>query len=232
MKYKERPKEEKPREKLKKYGVKALSNGELLAILLRTGNKTESVEDLSNRILKEIGNINKLNDMSINTLTKIKGIGLSKSATIIASIELSKRILKKETRNSRLNNTKKIFEHFRNDFIGETKEHFYILLYDAKLNLIESKELYKGTINSIDISYAEIFKEAIKESATSIVIMHNHPSGDTLPSNEDIELTKNIARLGQQLNIDLLDHIIISPNSYYSFFENRGSLIPREYHKL
>jgi len=230
MKYKERLSEEKPREKMKKIGVQSLSNGELLSILLRTGNKNESVEELSNKLLKEIGKIQKLNKTSLNTLTKINGIGLSKATTILAAIELGKRVLNNEKKKTKLDNTLKIFEHYKNDFIGEKQEKFFVLLYDTKLNLIEKKELYKGTIDCVHISPGEVFKDAIIESASSIIIMHNHPSGDTTPSKEDVELTKRIIGVGKLLKIEVLDHIIISPTSYYSFFED--SLKEFSLHKL
>lgn len=230
MKYKERLSGEKPREKMKDKGVLALSNGELLSILLRTGNKDESVEELSNKILKEIGSINKLENISITTLTKINGIGLSKASTILAAIELGKRVLRKTQKNSKLTNTISIFEYYKNEFIGETQEKFFVLLYDTKLNLIERKELYKGTTNKIIISPAEVFQNAIKEGATSIIIMHNHPSGDTTPSKEDEELTKRIIESGKILDIEVIDHIIISPTSYFSFYEN--SIKNNPFHKI
>lgn len=230
MKYKERLPEEKPREKMKASGASSLSNCELLSILLRTGNKSESVEELSNRLVKEMGNISKLANSSINTLTKIKGIGICKAATILAAIELGKRTLKKSNKNINLSNTKKIFEYYKNDFIGETKERFFVLLFDQKMHLIEKEELYKGTIKGLMISPGEVFKNAIKENATSIIIMHNHPSGDPTPSRADEELTMRIIESGKILDIEVLDHIIISPEKYYSFFEN--SLKDYPLHKI
>ncbi len=221
MKFKEIIQEEKPREKLKRQGVESLSDSELLSILLRTGSKNESVDELSTRILKEIGGLNKLSNMSLNMLIKIKGIKLSKASTILTALELSKRIHDKENKNIKLNSTTKIFNYYKNEFKNMKQEKFYVLLYDAKLNLIERKELYKGTLDSVNVHPREIFKEAILESASSIIVMHNHPSGDTTPSKEDIEITRKIEETGKIVGIKLLDHIIISHKEYYSFYENR-----------
>jgi len=221
MKFKEIIQEEKPREKLKRQGVESLSDSELLSILLRTGSKNESVDELSTRILKEIGGLNKLSNMSLNMLIKIKGIKLSKASTILTALELNKRIHDKENKNIKLNSTTKIFNYYKNEFKNMKQEKFYVLLYDAKLNLIERKELYKGTLDSVNVHPREIFKEAILESASSIIVMHNHPSGDTTPSKEDIEITRKIEETGKIVGIKLLDHIIISHKEYYSFYENR-----------
>lgn len=231
MKFKEKLKEEKPREKLKKLGITSLSNSELISILLRTGNKKESVEELSTRILKEIGGIHKINSLSLNMLTKINGIGISKASTILVAVELGKRILTNSSKKIKLNNTINIFNYYKNDFINEKQEKFFVLLYDSKYNLIEKKEIYKGNIDSIgEVHPREIFKEAIKESATSIIIMHNHPSGDVTPSKEDIETTDRIIEAGILLGIEILDHIIISSKTYYSFYENR--IKEKTIHKL
>lgn len=221
MRFKEKIADEKPREKLKKFGVQYLTDSELLEILLRTGNKNESVEDLSIRILKSIGGLNKLNDISFNMLTKIKGIKASKASTILSAIEIGKRIINKEENKIKLDSSEKIYQFYKNDFISIKQEIFYVLLYDTKMNLIEKKEIHKGTVNAVDIHPREVFKEAIKESATFIIAMHNHPSGDTSPSKEDIEVTNRLSEIGEIIGIKLLDHIIISTESYYSFYEER-----------
>lgn len=220
MKFNEIIQEEKPREKLKKTGVGSLTNSELIAILLRTGNKNESVDELSTRLLKEIGGIKKLNEASLNMLTKIKGVGLSKAATVLVSVELGKRIINSEEEKVKLNTTTKIFNYYKNEFKGVLQEKFYVLLFDAKMNLIERKELYIGTVDSVSVHPREVYKEAIKESAKAIIVMHNHPSGDTTPSKEDIDVTNRLIETGKIVGIDMLDHIIISSKSYYSFYEN------------
>lgn len=222
MKLKEIICNEKPREKLINFGVENLSNTELLSILLRTGSKEESVNILSNRILKELGSLSKLKNASVNTLTKIKGIKLAKACTIVASFELGKRAYSESRVKLKLNEPSKIFELYKNDFYGETQEKFFVLLFDTKLNLIKKEELYKGTVDNITLHPREIFKIALLESATFIIIMHNHPTGDTTPSKKDIEFTNRIIQIGDLIGIKIIDHIIISHESYYSFVENSG----------
>ena len=219
MKYKDKLDEDKPREKLKINGVENLSDSELLSILLRTGNKENSVEELSNNIIKSIGGISNLKNIGLNTLTNIKGIKLSKASIILASVELGKRVFKQENF-VKLNNSMQIYNAFRHEFIGLKQERMYILLFDRKMNLILKKEIGKGTISEVFTGPREVFKEAIKESASFIILMHNHPSGDTTPSKEDIELTNIMIKAGKIVGIDVVDHIIISENSYYSFYEN------------
>lgn len=219
MKYKDKLDEEKPREKLKEYGVEYLTDVELLSILLRTGNKDYSVEELSNNILKEIGGLCNLKNVGINSLINIKGIKLSKASTILAALELGKRVYKNKDR-LKLTSTIDIFNYFRYEFIGLKQEKFYVLLFDTKMNLILKKEIGKGTLSEVAISPREVFNVAIKESASFIIIMHNHPSGDTTPSKKDIEVTNNMIETGKVVGINVIDHIIISENSYYSFYEN------------
>ncbi|MCI8330681.1 MAG: DNA repair protein RadC [Bacilli bacterium] len=220
MKLKEIITEEKPREKLIKFGVENLTNTELLSILLRTGNKEESINILSNRILKETGTLNKLKSESINNLCKIKGIKKAKACTIVAAFELGKRAFNEPNAKIKMNEPNKIYEKYKNDFYGEKQEKFFVLLCDKKLNLIKKEELYKGTVDSVTIHPREIFKSALLESASFIIIMHNHPTGDTTPSKKDIEFTNRIIEIGELIGIKVIDHIIISSSSYYSFVEN------------
>lgn len=212
---------EKPREKLKRLGVENLSDTELLSILLRTGSKEESVNILSNRILKEMGSLSKLKNASFTRLSKIKGIKSAKASTIVASFELGRRAFNEEEIKIKLNTPKKIFEYYKNDFYGELQEKFFVLLFDTKLNLIRKEELYKGTIDSVTIHPREIFKIAILESASFIVLMHNHPTGDTTPSEKDITLTKRLMEIGELIGIKVVDHIIISHKNYFSFMEKK-----------
>lgn len=220
MKLKEIINNEKPREKLQKYGVENLTDSELLSIILRTGNKKESVNELSNRILKEIGGLSKLNSLNLSSLTKLDGIKLSKASTIISSFEMGRRVFNRSEDKIKLNTTTKIYNYYKNEFKGVTQERFYILLFDTKMQLIKRKTLYIGTVDSINVHPREIFKEAFLESASFIVLMHNHPSGDTTPSDKDIELTERIVSIGDLTGIKVVDHIIISSNSYFSFYEN------------
>jgi len=224
MRLKDLIKEDKPREKLMTLGAENLSDTELLSILLRTGSKEESVNILSNRILKEIGSLSKLKSASITRLNKIKGIKNAKACTIVAAFELGKRAFNTTDKKVKLNTPSKIFTYFKNDFFGELQEKFFVLLYDTKLNLIKKEELYKGTVDNVTIHPREIFKLALLESATFIIIMHNHPSGDTTPSKKDIEFTNRIIEIGELIGIKVIDHIVISYENYYSFMENSSKI--------
>lgn len=218
MKLKDYINEEKPREKLKSNGVKNLSDSEILSILLRTGTKKESVNELSTRLLKEAGSLKVLCEMSYNRLCEIEGIKSSKASTILAAVELSKRAQKEYNSKIKFNNSLDIFNYYRNDFIGEKQEHFYILLFDTKMNLIKKEEIFRGTVDNVNVHPREVFNIAIKESASFIIVMHNHPSGDTAPSKEDIEMTNTLIKTANIIGIKLLDHIIISNEGYYSFY--------------
>ena len=214
-------KEERPRERLLKNGVSNLSNEELLSIILRCGTKNKSVKELSVDILNEFNNINGLKDATISKLTKINGIGISKAMVILAMLELCKRIYYScdETR-IKLNNPKTIYEYTKYLFKDKTQELFYCLYFNNKQQLVGKELLFVGTVNRSLTHPREIFKYAYLYSATSVICLHNHPSGDTNPSIEDIEFTKAIVDIGIIQKIPILDHIIVSNNNYYSFHDN------------
>ena len=212
---------ERPRERLLEVGEKSLSNEELLSIILKTGTKNISVKDLSRKILNEIKDISNLKDMTYNKLIKIKGIGTVKAIEILASLELGRRVYYKNVKQKvKLNNTTLVFEQFKNLFINETQENFYALYLNTKTELISYKLLFKGTINTSVVHPREIFKYAFLESASSIIVIHNHPSNNTTPSKEDIELTNKLFEIGNIMAIPVIDHIIIGIDNYYSFYEN------------
>ena len=217
---KEIPKEERPRERLKEVGVEQLTNVEILSIILKTGTKNKNVKDLAIDILNHY-DLNKLKDISINDLMKIKGIGEVKAIELLASIELGKRILLKDVKKLEiLDNPKIIWESSRYLLNNKKQEYFYCLYFDNKQRLIERKLLFMGTINRSVTHMREIFKEAYKLSASSIVCIHNHPSNDVTPSKEDIKFTKNLFKTGELQGIPVADHIIIGDDSYYSFYEH------------
>ena len=217
---KEIPKEERPRERLKEVGVEQLTNVEILSIILKTGTKNKNVKDLAIDILNHY-DLNKLKDISINDLMKIKGIGEVKAIELLASIELGKRILLKDVKKLEiLDNPKIIWESSRYLLNDKKQEYFYCLYFDNKQRLIERKLLFMGTINRSITHMREIFKEAYKLSASSIVCIHNHPSNDVTPSKEDIKFTKNLFKTGELQGIPVADHIIIGDDSYYSFYEH------------
>lgn len=211
--------EEKPRERLLKYGVSSLSNEELISIIIKTGTKNYSVKVLSSLILKEFESIEKLRTVSVNKLMNIKGIGLVKSLELISALELGKRVYYNSNKiNVLLNNSSLIYEHFKDLFYNEDQEVFYAIYLDSKSKLISYRMLFKGTINKSTIHPREVFKYAFIESAYSIIIMHNHPSGDATPSIEDDEVTNSMFQIGKVMLIPVVDHIIFGNKCYYSYY--------------
>ena len=218
---KDLPECERPRERLIQYGACNLSNEELLSIVIKTGTKDISVKDVSINLLKEIKDITNLKEISINKLKSIKGIGEVKAITLIASIELGKRVNNdKKDIKIKLDTSRKIYDYIKDDLIYKKQEYFYCLYLDIKHNLIDKKLLYIGTLNKSNVHPREIFKYAYIYSASSIVCIHNHPSNDVLPSLDDVTLTKKLVEIGKMQGINVIDHIIIGNNNYYSFFDN------------
>lgn len=214
------PKFDRPRERFIKYGAKNLSNNELISIILNQGTKNMSVKELSDNILKNLKDISDLKDISLNKLKQIKGIGEVKAIKLLSAIELGKRVYyDKNIAKIKLNSADKIYNYIKDDIKNIKQEQFYALYLDSKKNLIEKKLLFIGTINKSIVHPREIFKYAYLLSASSIVCIHNHPSGDTLPSIEDINITKHLVEIGKIQGIQVVDHIIVG-NNYYSFYEN------------
>ncbi len=222
MLIKDIPKDERPRERLINYGVSNLSNEELLSIILRCGTKNKSVRELSFDILNEFKSINNLKDATLNKLMKINGMGISKSMVIISMIELYKRIYLKDMNDSKtiLNNSNKVYEHTKYLFDGKKQELFYCLYFNTKQQLIGEKLLFIGTVNKSITHPREIFKYAYLNSASSIICIHNHPSGDVTPSIDDLDFTDALVKIGNVQKIPIIDHIIVSDKTYYSFKEN------------
>lgn len=213
--------EEKPRERLLLYGKENISNEELLAIIIRNGTHNLSSKNLAAKVLSKFKKIENLKDANINNLMQIKGMGKVKSIEVLASIELGKRVYETlPSKDIKLNNSKKIYNEFKDLFIGQNQELFYSLYFDSKQKLLDYKLLFKGTLNFTTVHPREIFKEAFLLSASSIVLIHNHPSGDPTPSSPDIDITKQIESISKMMGIYLIDHIIIGKNKYYSFYEN------------
>lgn len=211
---------EKPRERLLKYGSSSLSNEELIAIILKTGYKNKSSIEVARILLNEIEDITKLRYTTLNKLTNINGIGNVKAIELLASLELGKRVYyEKEKSQIILNNTTKVFEYFKDIFIYENQENFYAIYLDSKSKLISYRLLFKGTLNSSVVHPREVFKYAFLESASSIIVMHNHPSGDVTPSIEDKETTRKLIEIGKLVAIPIVDHLIFGKDKYYSFYE-------------
>lgn len=216
---KELPIYERPRERAIKYGIENLSNSELLAIMLRTGNKDENVVMLANKIFKEISSLTELKQLSIDELIKIKGIGPTKAITILASIELGLRILKEQVDELKLSSAEEVYQYMLPRLQGKTEENLFAIYLNAKGSLIACKLLTSGNVNSTIIDAKLIFKWAYKFSATGIILVHNHPSGDPTPSMQDLKYTERIIKQSTLTEFIIVDHIIIG-NGYYSIKKN------------
>lgn len=216
------PQEERPRERLVKYGAKSLSTDDLIAIILKTGVRDYSSKYLAGEILKMVDDVSELKNITLNKLIKINGIGAVKAIEFLAALELGRRVYdsKPLDNNLKCNSASKIFKHFKSELSGEAQECFYCLYLNSSKRLIDKKLLFKGTLNKSMVHPREIFKEAYLSSAAYIICMHNHPSGNVIPSSEDINVTKNLIQIGKLQGIPVIDHIIIGDNNYYSFYEN------------
>jgi DNA repair protein RadC len=215
---KDLPELEKPREKLKKYGVKFLTDEDLIAIVLRCGTKNVSVKDLAIAIKKQY---NDLNNVSLKELEKINGMGEVKAITLLAAIELGKRCTYENfDKQIKFNKADIIYDYFKNKLNYLKQENLIAVFLDNKNKLINYKTIFIGTINMSITHPREIFKEAIKNSAVYIILIHNHPSGDPTPSVADMKFTRQIVETGKIVGIPLLDHIIIGSHNYYSFYDN------------
>ena len=226
MLIKDLPECEKPRERMLEYGVENLSNVDLLSIILRNGVKDISVKEVAINILNNVESINDLSSLGVRELSNIKGVGPVKAITLLASIELGKRVSIKEAKaNMSLSNKEKIHEVFKKFFINENQEKFLAIFLDNKKCLINYKILFIGTNNASIAHPREVFMEAIKANASAVVVMHNHPSGNVLPSEEDKNITEKLIQSGHMLGIPLLDHIITNGEEYYSFYDEFKAIL-------
>lgn len=220
MKIKDIPENERPVERLLMYGVESLSNEELLSILIKTGNKECSAKELALKVLSEVsGNIA---DINFQKLSKVKGIGDVKSAVILAALEFGRRanISLSSLNSVKITSASLVFDYYKNVFFNKKQECFYSIYLDSNKVVIKDKLLFIGTLDYSLVHPREVFKEAISVSASSIICIHNHPSGNVLPSRNDLEITNKLIEIGDMLGIRVIDHIIIGSDKYYSFLEN------------
>jgi DNA repair protein RadC len=214
------PQDERPRERFIKHGPQSLSNHELIAILLRTGTKDESVLQLSNRLLTHFEGLRLLKAASLEEMTEIKGIGYAKAIQILAAVEIGRRIANLSY-NDRyvIRSPEDGAKYLMNDMRFLSQEHFVCLYLNTKNQVIHKQTVFIGSLNASIVHPREVFREALKRSAASIIAAHNHPSGDPAPSREDIEVTKRLVECGKIIGIDLLDHLIIGENKFVSLKE-------------
>jgi len=214
------PLSERPRERLLKLGPEALSSQEILALILGRGIAGESVMVIAQRLLSEFGNLKKIANASIEELSKVKGIGVAKAAQIKASFELSKRIDEDFLyEKKRVKTPEQVLSLVKSRLKGKKKEHFLVLLLDTRNQVISISNVSVGSLDTNIVHPREVFKEAISSSASSCVFVHNHPSGDPTPSEDDMELTKRLTKAGEIVGIDVLDHIIVTDNDFISLKE-------------
>lgn len=217
------PKEERPREKLLLLGADALTDAELLAILLRTGSRQESVLKLAQRLLtmyKEQG-LDALARLEPRQFARIKGIGLVKAVTITAALELGRRLAERPYKEKRtIKSPKDAADYVMVRLRDEVREHFLAMLLDTRHHVLALPVISVGNLNASVVHPREVFKQAVLASAAFVILLHNHPSGDPEPSREDIKVTANMMQAGQIIGIPVLDHIIIGDNQYISMKEN------------
>jgi len=219
MKIKDLPDSSRPRERFLKFGKEALSDAELFAIILRTGTIKENVVDMSNRLIKEYS-LEKLFDCSLKELQEIKGIGPSKAMQILAMAELGKRYNQSKNPVKKISSAKDVFDYFHERLKDEKQENFYVLILNGQNHIIKEELISKGVLDSAILQPREVFKPAIKNSASKLILVHNHPSGNSNPSREDLEITRRLIEAGKLIDIKILDHVIIGDGKWWSWIED------------
>ncbi len=216
----ELPENERPREKLLNYGASSLSTVEILAILLRSGNKNMSALSLATKIVSSFKlGINELSEVGVRELMNIDGIGIAKASTIVCAIELASRIRNTSIIGVKLDSPNVVYSYLKNRLVGLKQECFLVLELNTKNIIFNQKIVTLGILNSSLVHPREVFKSAIRNSAASIIAVHNHPSGNFTPSKEDDSVTQRLSKSGEIIGIKLIDHVIIAKKGYYSYRE-------------
>ena len=221
MKLKNYPLEERPREKAFHHGIESLNNIELLALVLRTGNKQESAIELAQRVINEIGGFRYLHDINYYQLIQIRGIKQAKAIEVLAIIEIAKRLDKQPVAMSAIKEPRDGYELLKNQLMFEQQEKVIVLCLNSRLEVIKEKTVFIGGNNISIISGRELFKEALICGSNRVMVVHNHPSGNPEPSIEDIEATERLYSMAKELDIDVVDHLIIGRSRFYSFASNK-----------
>jgi len=214
------PEDERPRERLLKYGAHTLSEAQLMAILLRTGGGGKSALDLAIELLNSFGDLRKIESASLGEFATIKGIGEAKVAQLKAAFEIGRRMIETLSQKGPVfSSGQDVYVYYYPRFKNLKKEVFYCALLDAKNRVFKESKISEGTLTNSLIHPREAFRDAIKESAASVIFVHNHPSGDPGPSREDILMTERLASVGEIIGIKVLDHVIIGEERYTSMME-------------
>ena len=218
------PESDRPREKLTEHGAATLSNAELLAILLRTGDASsgQSALDHGRALVSRFDNsFRKLEETNTAELCEIKGIGPAKAAQIKAALEIAKRFSQEEIRRGEFfGSSADVFNHYREQLGSLKKEEFHVLLLDAKNRKLKDVRVSEGSLTSSLVHPREVFQPIIRESAAAAILVHNHPSGDPMPSQEDLQITQRLREVGEVMGVHILDHLIIGKGRYISFVDD------------
>jgi DNA repair protein RadC len=216
----ELPNEERPRERLERYGAAALTNPELLAIILRVGIQGENVIELSSRLLRKYGGLGGLLGAELDVLRAERGLGAAKAITLKAALEVGRRLtLLDSTERPQILGPGDVATLLALDLGYQSQEQLRVLCLDTKNHVVSQHTVYQGTVNSSVVRAAEVFRPAVSRNCPGIIVVHNHPSGDPTPSPEDIRTTEQLRRAGEALEIELLDHIILGQQRYVSLKE-------------
>jgi DNA repair protein RadC len=214
------PAEDRPREKLLDKGAQALTDAELLAIILRNGNSStgQSAIDHARLLLSQFGGLKGLDEISASEMAQIKGIGPAKVAQVKASLEIARRVGSRRWETGEpLRSAEDVFRHFRGFLEREKRELFYVVLLNNKNRRMRDIKVSEGSLTASLVHPREVYNPVIRESAAAVIFVHNHPSGDPAPSQEDIEITRRLKEVGNVIGIRVLDHVVIGHDRYFSF---------------
>lgn len=212
------PEDQRPRERLIQHGAESLSEAELLAIILRTGDGKHSALDLAHQMLKHSHGLRGLDAISIPELCAIHGVGPAKAAQIKAAIEIGRKLAGTPAPERQpLQTSQDVFNYFHERLRNQPREIFIMLLLTVKNKLLKEQKLFEGTLNQTQVTAREVLKEAINGKAASVIFVHNHPSGEPLPSGDDREMTKQLVAACKTAGIAVLDHVIIGDGKFFSF---------------
>ena len=218
---KEWPEDDRPREKLLARGAGALSDAELLAIVLRTGAAGASAVDHGRAIMARFGDFRQLAGAGIADLCVVKGVGPAKAAQILAALEIAKRYGEREFRpGEAFRGSGDVYAHFRERLASERREHFYAVLLDNKHRKIKDVSVSQGSLTASIVHPRDVFAPVVREAAAAVIFVHNHPSGDPTPSKEDIEITRRLREVGELMGVRVLDHIVVGKGRYVSFVDD------------
>ncbi|HEY79577.1 MAG TPA: JAB domain-containing protein [Caldilineae bacterium] len=216
------PEGARPRERLARLGPQALSDAELIAIILRSGAQGVNVIDMATDLMRYYRTLPALAQVSFTDLQRHRGVGAAKAAQIMAAIELGRRVMRAAPESRpRVDSPESVARLLLSELAYTDQEHVKVVLIDSRNQVIATPTIYKGTLNTTTIRIGEIFKEAIRRNAAAIIVAHNHPSGDPTPSPQDVILTRRIVEAGRLLNIDVLDHLILGHDRWVSMKERR-----------